>query len=306
MLTYTTASLTKHLNQKGETTMKSLAIEREFGSGGREIGMRVAELAGIPYYDGELLIKAAEAQGVSIELLKTYDEQRTGSFLYDIAAFSDYARNRKNTVYELFEGIRRTMVNIELKGPAVFIGRCSTVILGESPRVLKSFIYSSDTEKRVERIIRTENVSETDAKYLMQKKDRDRKNYFRFWTQKEWADKSNYDILLNTSGVSTEACAQMLLAAISGAVPKSKKLLQFTLDDGTGVERTILSGIHAFYEPEELVGKTLIAITNLPPRAMMGIESCGMLLSAIHEEEGEEKLHLLMVDDHIPAGAKLY
>ena len=90
------------------------------------------------------------------------------------------------------------------------------------------------------------------------------------------------------------------------AVPKSKKLLQFTLDDGTGTDRTILSGIHAYYEPEELVGKTLIAITNLPPRAMMGIESCGMLLSAIHEEEGEEKLHLLMVDNHIPAGAKLY
>ena len=90
------------------------------------------------------------------------------------------------------------------------------------------------------------------------------------------------------------------------AVPKSKKLLQFTLDDGTGTDRTILSGIHSYYEPEELVGKTLIAITNLPPRAMMGIDSCGMLLSAIHEEEGEEKLHLLMVDDHIPAGAKLY
>ena len=90
------------------------------------------------------------------------------------------------------------------------------------------------------------------------------------------------------------------------AVPKSKKLLQFTLDDGTGTDRTILNGIHAYYEPEELVGKALIAITNLPPRAMMGIDSCGMLLSAIHEEEGEEKLHLLMVDDHIPAGAKLY
>ena len=90
------------------------------------------------------------------------------------------------------------------------------------------------------------------------------------------------------------------------AVPKSKKLLQFTLDDGTDTDRTILSGIHSFYEPEELVGKTLIAITNLPPRAMMGINSCGMLLSAVHEEEGEEKLHLLMVDDHIPAGAKLY
>ncbi|MCR4594694.1 MAG: lysine--tRNA ligase [Clostridiales bacterium] len=90
------------------------------------------------------------------------------------------------------------------------------------------------------------------------------------------------------------------------AVPKSKKLLQFTLDDGTGTDRTILSGIHPFYEPEELIGKTLIAITNLPPRAMMGIDSCGMVLSAVHEEEGEEKLHLLMVDNHIPAGAKLY
>ena len=90
------------------------------------------------------------------------------------------------------------------------------------------------------------------------------------------------------------------------AVPKSKKLLQFTLDDGTCTDLIILSGIHAFYEPEELVGKTCIAITNLPPRPMMGIDSCGMLISAVHEEKGEEKLHLLMVDDHIPAGAKLY
>lgn len=90
------------------------------------------------------------------------------------------------------------------------------------------------------------------------------------------------------------------------AVPKSKKLLNFTLDDGSGEERTILSGIHAYYEPEELVGKTCIAIVNLPPRKMMGIESCGMLLSAVHKEGEEEKLQLLMVDPHIPAGAKLY
>ena len=92
------------------------------------------------------------------------------------------------------------------------------------------------------------------------------------------------------------------------AVPKSKKLLQFTLDDGTGTDRTILSGIHAFYEPEELVGKTLIAITNLPPRPMMGIESCGMLLSAVNnlKDSEDEELHLIMVDNHIPAGAKLY
>ena len=90
------------------------------------------------------------------------------------------------------------------------------------------------------------------------------------------------------------------------AVKKSKKLLKFTLDDGTGTDRTILSGIHAYYEPEELVGKTLLAITNLPPRPMMGIDSCGMLISAVHHEEGEEKLHLIMLDNHIPAGAKMY
>ena len=90
------------------------------------------------------------------------------------------------------------------------------------------------------------------------------------------------------------------------AVPKSKKLLQFTLDDGTGTDRTILSGIHEYYEPEELIGKTAIAIVNLPPRAMMGIDSCGMLISAVHEEDGKEGLNLLMVDDRIPAGAKLY
>ena len=90
------------------------------------------------------------------------------------------------------------------------------------------------------------------------------------------------------------------------AVKKSKKLLKFVLDDGSGTDRVILSGIHEYYEPEELVGKTLIAITNLPPRKMMGIDSCGMIISAIHHEEGVEKLHCLMVDDHIPAGAKLY
>ena len=90
------------------------------------------------------------------------------------------------------------------------------------------------------------------------------------------------------------------------AVKKSKKLLQFTLDDGTGTKRTILSGIHAYYEPEELVGKTVLAIVNIPPRKMMGVDSCGMLLSAVHEVDGEERLNLLMLDDAIPAGAKLY
>ena len=132
-----------------------------------------------------------------------------------------------------------------------------------------------------------------------------------FFTSNEKIDFSKVDIEpLFADEVDFETFSRSDFRAVKvkecTAVPKSKKLLQFTLDDGTGEDRTILSGIHAYYEPEELVGKTLIAITNLPPRAMMGIESCGMLLSAVHEEEGEEKLHLLMVDNHIPAGAKLY
>jgi len=102
----------------------------------------------------------------------------------------------------------------------------------------------------------------------------------------------------------SDFCAVKVIAC--EAVKKSKKLLKFTLNDGTGTDRVILSGIHAYYEPEELIGKTLLAITNLPPRPMMGIESCGMLISAVHTEEGEEKLHLLMLDNHIPAGAKMY
>lgn len=200
--------------------MRSLAIEREFGSGGREIGMRVAEMASIPFYDSELLIKAAEAQGVSTELLQMYDEQRTGSILYDVAAFSDITSNHRNTVYELFDAIRRTMENLERQGPSIFIGRCSTEVLKNHPRVLKIFVYSSDTDKRIKRIIDTEGVSEQEAKSLMQKKDRDRRKYFHFWTQKDWQDYRNYDLELNTSAISTEECAQILYAALNRDIEK--------------------------------------------------------------------------------------
>ncbi len=194
--------------------MKSIAIEREFGSGGREIGMRVAKMAGIPYYDGELLAKAAEEQGVSTEILEAYDEQRTGSLLYEIAAYSDFANNRKNSVYELFDGLRRTIRKIEQQEPAVFIGRCSTDVLRDNRRVIKAFIYSSDEAKKIERIVTTEDVSEAEAKSLMNKKDKRRRNYFKFWTQKEWSDRSNYDMELNTSYISTDDCAKILLAAM--------------------------------------------------------------------------------------------
>ena len=193
--------------------MKSLAIEREFGSGGREIGMRVAEAAGIPYYDGELIVKAAEAQGVSFDLLKEYDEQYSGKILYDIAMLANYNQNtaKQSNVYELLYGIQNTIEKLERKGPAVFIGRCSTEILRQNPLVIRAYIYSSDEEKKKKRLVKTENISETEVKKVMEKVDRQRRNYFKFWTQKDWSDRRNYDLELNTATFSMEECAEMLL-----------------------------------------------------------------------------------------------
>ena len=193
--------------------MKSLAIEREFGSGGREIGMRVAEAAGIPYYDGELIVKAAEAQGVSFDLLKEYDEQYSGKILYDIAMLANYNQNtaKQSNVYELLYGIQNTIEKLERKGPAVFIGRCSTEILRQNPLVIRAYIYSSDEEKKKKRLVKTENIAETEVKKVMEKVDRQRRNYFKFWTQKDWSDRRNYDLELNTATFSMEECAEMLL-----------------------------------------------------------------------------------------------
>lgn len=195
--------------------MKSLAIERQFGSGGREIGRKVAQMAGIPFYDTELIIKAAEMKGVSLDLLKEYDEQRTGSILYNIALFASYSQDsRQNKIYEVCCKLQETIKSIEMQGPAVFIGRCSTEVLRDNPRAVRGYIYSSEEAKRLERIVRSEKVSEAEAKKLMEKKDRQRRDYFKFWTGKKWDDRNNYDLELNTSILSPEKCAVLLLCAM--------------------------------------------------------------------------------------------
>ncbi|MGI6010314.1 MAG: AAA family ATPase [Ruminococcus sp.] len=195
--------------------MKSLAIERQFGSGGREIGKKVAQRAGIPYYDGELMVKAARSRGVSLDLLKEYDEQKTGSILYNIALFANYNQDsRQSKIYSLFLELQKTIQNIELQGPAVFIGRCSTEIFRDNPRVVKGYIYASATENRLSRIMDTENVSRREAERLMEKKDRQRREYFKFWTGKKWESRNNYDLELNTSMLSPEKCADLLLEAM--------------------------------------------------------------------------------------------
>lgn len=196
--------------------MKSLAIEREFGSGGREIGKQVASLAGVPYYDGELLIEeAARDRGASLDLLREYDEQKTGSLLYNIALFANYNKDvKQDKVYEVCYQLQETIKSLAMRGPAVFIGRCSTEILRENKRTVRAYIYSSEIRKKQERIMRVENVSEEEARKLMERKDRQRKSYFRFWTEKRWDDRNNYDMELNTGMLEPETCARILLSAM--------------------------------------------------------------------------------------------
>lgn len=195
--------------------MKSLAIEREFGSGGRDIGKKVADLAGIPYYDGEMLVKEAEAKGVPLELLEEYDEQKTGSILYNIALFANYNQDmNQSKIYEVCCGIQDTIRNLEMQGPAVFIGRCSTEILRGNPEVVRVYLYSSEESKKIERIKRTEGVTPDEARKMMARKDRQRSAYFKFWTERRWEDRKNYDMELNTAELTPDICAQILLAAM--------------------------------------------------------------------------------------------
>ena len=199
--------------------MKSLAIEREFGSGGHEIGEKVAELAKISCYDGSLMAQVAESKGLSLDMLKEYDEKKTGSVLYNIGLLASYNYNRNNSqVFELYYELQKTIKSLAIQGPAVFIGRSSTEILRDNPNTVRVFIYSSDMDKRIDRIVRTENVTPDQAKKLIEKKERERREYFKFWTDKEWSDKANYDMALNTSTLSVKDCARILLSAIEAPV----------------------------------------------------------------------------------------
>lgn len=203
------------LTGKEGISMKSLAIEREFGSGGREIGMKVAEAAGIAYYDGNLLEKVTERYGESANILNTYDEKWTGSLLFNISMAAGYSQgNDQSKIYQMGYEVGETIQRLQRQGPSVFIGRCATHILKNNPNVIRVFIYSSDEKKRIKRIVEAENVSEAEAKKMMDKRDKARRNYFRFWTQNDWGDRGNYDLELNTSILSTDECAKILLYAM--------------------------------------------------------------------------------------------
>lgn len=198
--------------------MKTLTIEREFGSGGRMIGAKVAETANIPFYDANLMVEAAHNYGISLDLLKEYDEQKTGSLLYNIALLSNYSQNSAQSKSQgLFYGIQETIKKLHAEGPAVFVGRCSTDILYEDSDAVSVYIYSSDRDKKIKQISEYGNISEADAGRLLEKRDKQRRDYFKFWTGKEWAERKNYDIELNTARIATEECVNILLGALGRA-----------------------------------------------------------------------------------------
>ena len=183
--------------------MKSVAIEREFGSGGRDIGIRIAKEAQIPYYDGQLLIEAAKGYGIEIAALKEFDENKVGSFLYNIAMMAGYNQYENMAkINEIFYGMKETIKNLHAEGPAVFIGRCSTEILKSCEDVVTVFVRCSDKE----------NVDTMQkARRLMDRKDWGREKYFKFWTKKDWKDEKNYDLVLDTAKFSLEECSEILL-----------------------------------------------------------------------------------------------
>ncbi|EET60777.1 hypothetical protein BRYFOR_07240 [Marvinbryantia formatexigens DSM 14469] len=195
--------------------MKILAIEREFGSGGREIGMKVAQEAGIPYYDTNLLIEAAKRYDISIGDLEDYDEKGCGSLIYNLVMAANCLQGEEaSEVYKIQSGVKETIRKLGAEGPAVFIGRCATEIFKYHENVVRVYIYSSNVQKKVNRIMQTEHVSEEDARRLMDKKDRCRRNYFHFFTGSDWRDRKNYDLELNTGMLPTGECVRILLDMI--------------------------------------------------------------------------------------------
>ena len=196
--------------------MRSIAIEREFGSGGREVGRMAAKLLDVPCYDGALLLATAESSGIDLSRLRNFDERQAGSLLFDLSlAGNPNQYSERTSLYEMFATLQKTIRRLAGEGPAVFIGRCSTNTLsgsGDAPRALRVFLYASDAEKRCARVMETEQVGEAEARRMIRRKDKEREQYFRYFTQKNWADRANYDIQLNTSTMPMQQCAELLAA----------------------------------------------------------------------------------------------
>lgn len=194
--------------------MKTITISRQYGSGGRMVASMLSEKLGIPYYDSNLLLIAGEKYGISPGLLKEYDEKKNSSFLYGVAMLADGYTNQDRIMlpYKLYQAQKDCILRLSQEGPCIFVGRCADQILSDKKDILHVFIYASSMERRIERIMSVDQVSQKDAMYRIAQKDRQRRDYYYFHTGQEWGEKENYDLCLNTSTLGYEECVNIIAA----------------------------------------------------------------------------------------------
>ncbi len=191
--------------------MKTVTIDRTFGSGGREVAERLAKMTGVPFFDNEIILKAAENFGVDVGVLKNNDEHYVGSLIYNLSMFGADGNFEASPVYRTYFAVSETVRRLRAEHDGgIFLGRCADVILdGEGP-IVRAFIYSSSMERRVARTLKLEDVSEEKAETFIQNKDKQRRNYYQFFTDNKWGAPTNYDILLNTATVDYDECARII------------------------------------------------------------------------------------------------
>ena len=192
--------------------MKTITIDRTFGSGGREVALRISKITGVPYFDNEIILKAAEDFGVDVGVLKNYDENYVGSLIYNLSMFSASNEYEQSAIYRTYFAVSETMRKLcKENGGGIFIGRCADVILNEIYPTVRAFIYSSSMEKRIERTLELEDVTRNKAETFIQRKDKQRRNYYQFFTDNKWGAPTNYDLMLNTATIDYDKCAQIII-----------------------------------------------------------------------------------------------
>lgn len=194
--------------------MKTITISRQYGSGGRQVAKLLSEKLGIPYYDSNLLLMAGEKYGINPDLLKEFDERKSSSFLFGIAMLAEGYTNEDRVMlpYRLYQAQMSTMKRLVQEGPCIIVGRCADRILKDQKDLLRVFIYASDMEQRINRIMAVDGVSQKEAPSRIAQKDKARRDYYYFHTGQEWGKKENYDICLNTSSFGYEGCADIIAA----------------------------------------------------------------------------------------------
>lgn len=195
--------------------MKTITIDRTFGSGGREVALRISRMTGVPFFDNDIILKAAEDFGVDVGELKNNDEHYVGSLIYNLSMFSS-EQGADSPVYRTYAAVSGTVRRLRDENDGgIFIGRCADVILGGECPLVRAFIYSSSMEKRIERTLMLEDVSDEKAEAFIQRKDKQRRNYYQFFTDRKWGAPTNYDIMLNTATVGYDGCASIIVGLAS-------------------------------------------------------------------------------------------